>query len=441
MAHVYVRSLAGGAGTGADWANAYTTLAAACTAKAAGDNFWVSEDHAETQASAMTVTSPGASATPCTIICVDHAGTVPPVSADLRTTAIITTTGNNAMTLAGNAYCQGIAFNCGSTTGAALFTIANTGGQDWLFKNCALANKGPGSNGNVMKLGGGGAGSVILDNTTLEVGNVANQIGLTGSRLIWKNTPNAIAGTPPTSGLFTSAGIQQQVLIEGVDLSAIASTKTIFLAPTVGKQITLKNCKLASGVVVSGTPTSIFAGPVDVVMCDSGATNYRTERYAYQGTQTVEATIVRTGGATDGTTPISWKIVTTANSKWIAPFESIPMAIWNDVTAANVTVTVYGVWGGGAVPNNDEIWMEVSYMGSSATPIATINTANTKADYLAAAAAQGTDGSTWGGSTTAFKMAVTLSSPQPGMKGPIYVTVKAAKASSTFYVDPKIVLS
>ena len=50
------------------------------------------------------------------------------------------------------------------------------------------------------------------------------------------------------------------------------------------------------------------------------------------------------------------------------------MAIWNDTTAANVTVTVYGYWDNAAVPKNDEIWMEVSYMGSSATPIATINT-------------------------------------------------------------------
>jgi hypothetical protein len=65
MASVYVRSGAAGAGTGADWANAYTTLAAAFTAKAAGDVFYVSDDHAETQASAMTLVSPGTAANPC----------------------------------------------------------------------------------------------------------------------------------------------------------------------------------------------------------------------------------------------------------------------------------------------------------------------------------------------------------------------------------------
>src|SRR3990167_972428 len=98
MAHVYVDSNAVGAGTGADWANSYTTLAAALTAKAAGDNFWVSHDHAETQASAMTLTSPGTAASPCKVMCVDSAGSVPPASADLATTATITTTGANALT-------------------------------------------------------------------------------------------------------------------------------------------------------------------------------------------------------------------------------------------------------------------------------------------------------------------------------------------------------
>jgi hypothetical protein len=38
-------------------------------------------------------------------------------------------------------------------------------------------------------------------------------------------------------------------------------------------------------------------------------------------------------------TPISWKITTTANSKWVLPFEAFPISIWNPTTGANVTVT------------------------------------------------------------------------------------------------------
>src|SRR5690349_22531992 len=100
MANVYVYSGAGGAGTGADWANAYTTLGAATAAKAAGDVFWIADDHAETAAAAKTITFPGTAGNPNFAYCaLRTGGSVPPVSADLRTTGTITTTGNNAITV------------------------------------------------------------------------------------------------------------------------------------------------------------------------------------------------------------------------------------------------------------------------------------------------------------------------------------------------------
>src|SRR5687768_5568902 len=98
MAHVYVDSNASGAADGSSWTDAYTTLSAAATAEAAGDNFWVAQDHAETQASAMTIAFPGTAASPNTCICVNKAGSVPPVAADLATTATVTTTGANGLT-------------------------------------------------------------------------------------------------------------------------------------------------------------------------------------------------------------------------------------------------------------------------------------------------------------------------------------------------------
>src|SRR5690242_12430843 len=130
MAHVYVDSNATGAGTGADWANAYTTLAAALTAKAAGDNFWVAHNHAETQTSAMTLTSPGTAANPCTVACVNKAGSVPPVSADLRTTATISTTGANAITAQGYMYCNGITLSAGSGAASVGITIGGSAGMN-----------------------------------------------------------------------------------------------------------------------------------------------------------------------------------------------------------------------------------------------------------------------------------------------------------------------
>lgn len=444
MANVYVRSGATGSGTGADWANAYTTLAAAFAAKAAGDSFWVADDHAETQASALTLTSPGTAANPCYVYCVDRTGSVPPVSADLRTTATITTTGANALAIgAGHTFWYGVAFSAGSGAVNSTFSVTATTAFAHKFVNCAIKKAGTTANSTAIIFGTVSAvqgQSVTLENTTMEFGATGDAIRLNPGMFVWVSTASAIAGASiPTTLFGASSTAYANAVIEGVDFSALGSGKTIFGA-TGAVNAVIKNCKLGASVTVAATPNS-RGSSVSVINTDSSGTNYRHEKYAYAGAQTVETTIVRTGGASDGTTSIAWKIVTTANSKWLFPFESLPIAIWNDTTAANVTVTVYGIWGGGAVPNNDEIWIEVSYMGSSATPIATINTSNTKADNLATGSALASDTSTWGGSTTKFKMEVTLSSPQPAMKGLIYVTVKAAKASSTFYIDPKIVLS
>lgn len=419
------------------WQAPHARIQAAVAANwgGAGDKFFVRSNHAETQAASMTVTVPSAAATPSYVVCVDVNDTALPPTV-VTTGASLTTTGANALTVNGFKFVwQGIALNCG-TSGTQDLTFGSTNvSESYAIDTAFLLGSG---SAQVLKLGTSNS-TLTLDNCTLQVGTATCTV-VVNAEVTWKNTASAIVGGTLPTTLFPASNVVKHVILNGVDLSALGAGKTLVGANQVTAKFSFVNCKLGSSVTVAGTPTSGLIG-IDVVNCDSGATNYRHERYHYTGTQTVETTVVRTGGATDGVTPVAWKIVTTANSKWAFPFESMPLAAWNDTTAANVTVTVYGIWGGGAVPNNDEIWMEVAYPGSSATPIATINTANTKANNLASGTAQGSDSSTWGGSTTAFKMSVTLSAPQPAMKGPIYVTIKAAKASSTFYVDPKIALS
>jgi hypothetical protein len=434
MAHVYVDSNAAGAGTGADWANAYTTLAAAATAKSAGDNFWVAHNHAETQASAMTITFPGTAASPNTCMCVTSAGTVPPVAADLRTTATVTTTGANTMSMTGFALVQGITFNCGSGAVSSALAIAGTT-SGFYFKNCTLAKLGTTASNAAIVLGSnnfGQAATVTLDNVSLGFGSTSDQFNVRASKLLWKNTATAFSGSVP-GNLFDSASVAgPTTVVQGVDLSSVSGN--LFEAHANPKSYLLKNCKLhATAAVVAPTSPSCV---IDLVNCDSGDTNYRTERYTYMGTLTTETTIVRTGGASDGTTPIAWKIVTSANSEWVEPFECPPIAIWNETTSA-ITVTVQGIWGGASVPNNDEIWIDVEYLGTSGFSLGNAATSN-KASYLATAAATAAGTGTWGGSTTKFALAATFT---PAEKGPIYVTVKASTASTTFYIDPKVTIS
>lgn len=435
MALKYLRSGAGGAGTGADWANAYTTMSAAAAGMAAGDALYVSEDHAESTAGVVTITFPGTAASPNKVLCVNHSGSVPPVSADLATTATVSTTGANALTLGGGAYFYGITFrtNAGGASGGGTLTLCS-GTVNQRFDSCnfhLLSSAGStlaGTSGNV----------IYWNNCSIKAAAAGTAILLTNAAgLIWKNSTAVDGtGTLPTT-LINDPARACTIYCENVDFSNLSS-KTLFAASSYAVKAFIARCKLPATVTIAGTPTG---GPdraeIHLINSDSGATNYRTEKYSYAGTLTTETTIVRTGGATDGTTSVAHKIVTTANSSWSFPFVSLPLfTVWNDTTGSAITVTVYGIWGGGAVPNKEDIWIDAEYPSSSSFPLgAQVTSGN--ADVLATAA-NSSDTSTWGGSTTKFKMAVTFT---PQQKGPITVYVKAALASSTFYIDPLPVIS
>lgn len=437
MADVYVDSNAGGAGTGANWANAYTTLAAAFTGGAAGDTFWVAHNHAETQASAMTIAVKGTYASPSRVICVNSGGSVPPVSADLAITATITTTGNFGITINGASvacYWEGITFSAGTGANTATLVLQANDIRHH-FKNCKF--KRASTNSASITIGGTRT-RISLENTQFEFGNVGDSIAFQG-RIIWEDTPSAIVTTVLTTGLLIPGTNPADVVLRGVDLSLLTpGTSTIVRAASnPSHEYTLINCKLGASVVVAATPT--VGGPqVNVIRCDSGDTNYRTERYLYQGTLTTETTTVRTGGASDGTTTIAWKIVPTANNERDFPFTTYPISIWNETTGSAVTLTIEGYWSGGAVPTTADVWMEVECLDTSGFPISSF-TSGGPADVLAAGTNHTSSSETWGaGGTTKFKMSVTVT---PQEKGPINVTVKYANTTETCWIDPKITVS
>ncbi|RUX21985.1 hypothetical protein EOA13_36535 [Mesorhizobium sp. M7A.F.Ca.US.011.01.1.1] len=438
----YVRSGAGGAANGTDWANAYLTIAAALTASAAGDTIYVSEDHAASLGATQTYTSPGTAAAPVRVVCVNHSGSVPPVSADIRTTAAESTTTSNAMTFAGDfVVYDGIIFTCGSGSSSAIMTVLGVADKIIKIRNGAL-RLGTSSSTASIALGNNSAGgaSIEMENTTVQFGHVSQKITC-AAEVLWKDTPSAVTGATIPTALFAVAATNRGAHIEcrGVDLSALGSGKTIFsnTAAQIAAQLVLNDCKIDTAVTLCSRPGSRGEGGLDYFRVDSGGTNYKHGRIRFEGTQTEETTIVRSGGASDNTTPIAEKIVTTANCSEHFPFKSLPIAIWNDTTGASVTATIEGIWGGGAVPNNNDIWLEVEYLGSASSPQASFVN-DTKADPLAANAGHTSSSETWGGSTTKFKMAVSFT---PQQKGLVMARVIAAAASSTFYVCPKVALS
>jgi hypothetical protein len=205
-------------------------------------------------------------------------------------------------------------------------------------------------------------------------------------------------------------------------------------------QYSFINCKLGSSVLIGVNAIVGQGGAViRAVNCDSADTNYRYYLQNYSGTIIQDTAVLKTGGATDGTTPFSRKMVTTANSKFESPLCSDYVTIWNETLSArtlyipivtdNVTLT------------DAEAWIEVEYLGTSGFPLA-LRITDRAADVLATPVNQDTDAvSAWPaapGTPVKQKLQVTFT---PAEKGPIRARVCLAKASTTLYFDPKPVIS
>lgn len=447
MADWYVYSGAGGAQTGADWANAKLTLQAAISAGAAGDRYFLAHDHLETSTGAnVAITFKGTVTAIDRVIAVNRAGSVPPVSADIRTrSAIIELTGAFSFSFAANGgnyvYLEGVIFKIGS--GATTAAFAFNGGWHYM-KGCAIQKLG--TTGTVSAIFGtaltNAINRIIWDDVTLKFGSTLDAFNMrSGYSLLWKNTANAIdpAGAIPTTLINNGSTTANDVTLDGVDLSALGAGKTIFGGGAIQNFRRMINCKLDPAVTISGALTS-NAPRHELYVSDGSATGYRQEIYSYGGTLTTETTIVRTGGASDGVQAISHKMVSGANAKKFTELEGFPYAIWNDVIGVPRTLTVE-IINDGVTLKNDEVWLEAEYLGSATDPLASY-VSNGVADVLAAGANLPTSSETWTttGLTTPVKQYLQVTFT-PQMKGFVRFLVKVARASKTVYVCPKPALA
>jgi hypothetical protein len=251
------------------------------------------------------------------------------------------------------------------------------------------------------------------------------------------------AGSAIPTALIAPQGSSRanRIRVEGVDLSLIDTSNYVFtVAAAMMCDAVIRNCKLGSGfALLTGTITSRDVR-AEMYNCDAADTNYRTWIEDYCGSIKSETTIVRTGGASDGTTTLSWVMASSANAEYpMMPLVSPEIVQWNETTGSQITATVEIAQDNGATAlKDDEIWLEVQYLGTSGFPLASF-VSDAKADVLASAANQTTSSETWGGTNpTKQKLAVSFT---PQEKGFIHATVHLAKASTTVYVDPKITVS
>ena len=442
MANIFVRSTDGSdADSGATWALAKATLTGAAGIDVAGDTVWVSQNHAESSAVPITFLWAGTVAAPTRVLCGNDAAE-PPTA--LATTGTVSTTGNNNISLnaTGYAYVYGLTFTAGNGAGTSSIEVHAAGTSYSVYENCdfIIGSSGGGDVNITSQI----SASSYLINCDFKFANAAEGINAGGNGATSKITGGSIlaGGTSPAT-LFSNFSLGTNVLMEGFDLSNGSSTMNIANTAVTNISCKLRNCKLPaswSGSINASTPGpgSVF----ELFNSDSADTNYRLEKKTQFGTVTHETTLVRTGGASDGTTTISWKMASNADAEWNhQTLDSPEIVRWNETVGAPITITVDILHDSVTNLTDKEIWLEAQYLGTSGFPLGSF-VDDAAADYLASAADQTASSAAW--TTTGMtnpnkqKLSVTFT---PQEKGFIHGVVKMAKASYTAYVDPKITVT
>lgn len=447
MAAIYVRSTDGSdADNGSTWALAKATLTGAAAIDAAGDTIYVSDNHAESTAAAITFAFAGTAASPVRVICGDDAAEPPTTAA---TTATVSTTGASGITVNGSVYTYGITFNCGTGASAGILTLSANGGEIQRHSHDTFA-LGTTSNGAVIRAGlttGGAVGDIFWDACDVSFSAAGQAVEIGAGSFEWHGGSVLSGSTPTTNGLIKcTVRISSAVLVDSVDMSACSSSLNLCSSAGSGLVI-FRDCKLPAswaGSLVTGTVPIGFRA--EMHNCDASDTNYTLVISEYAGSILSDTGVYNDAGASDGTTRLSWKMVTAANAEYpVIHLESPEIVRWNDTTGSAITVTVEIVHnsqgsGTNGVLNDDECWLEVMYLGTAGYPLGTWIT-DCKSDALATAAAQATSSAAWTGDAAGWdtqKLSVTFT---PQEKGFIHARVVLAKASATVYVDPLLTVS
>lgn len=458
-----------------------------------GDTHYVSSAHAETQAAALTWNTGSVLVKPTEIICVGNAGNIPPQAADVTTGASVTTTSANSMTIGSAVDIWGIAFSCGSGANIATLSLGTAANSNVRLHNCSLTL--PGTSTEALSLAST-TGFVALRNTNFSVsGNTSSGITSNGP---WTWRESSWTSTGTLTNIINGGAAHGATLCEDIDLSGVTVTNIVNNGGS-GRHV-FSRCKMPASYTGQTTANPVPGFPtLDLINCDSGGNTYKHERWSPVGTQQTETTAIHTNGASDGTTGYSWKL-SGFEGFWSCPFESMPAVIWNTTTGTNVTATLEACVNLSALPNNDDIWLECEYFGTSgstngsrvtqgkanpvaagsALPASTVawdsqaaaranTTAYVAGNFIKVASNPGrlfictspgtsagaepagyasavdgsiiTDGSATFQAMMRFKLQVVLTSPTPQAVGYVYAYIKGVKVSTTFYVDPLITLT
>jgi hypothetical protein len=437
--------VAGATTNGTTWALAYTSITN-INNSAAGDTNCVAFCHDETgpAATSFLINPPGTKIAHTMVLCTDT-NTEPPT---VVTNSAVSRTSTTGQLTFGVGFCDidGVSFFVGSGVNNATISFANNSAPwGYSLRNLTLGITNGGGSSRVTF---GVAGSVrdqsmVLQNVKLRFGTVGQAVVASSCKLLWTDTPDSILlGSIVPTNLFLNsvAGQNSRWELRGVNLSAWTNGTTLLnigASPGSCGQFKLYNCKLGSGVgMVIGSASGPGAPELWLYNSDSTNTNYRFYKYNANGEESSETTIVKTDGATDGTTPVSRMLTSSTQASFYNPFQSEWFYGWNDTTGTPITLGVNIITDSWTNANNDA-WIEIESEDTSGLPLSLFyNTSATNA--LATGALYATNAATtWsiGAIVNPIKqtLGVTVTPQQKGWwRGRLCI----AKTSHTIYLDP-----
>ena len=445
MATYYVSSVDGSnSDDGTTWALAVATLEYAVETLAATGGphtILVDSAHSESLSADTTITA----AQDLRIISVNRSGSDAPLAGAL----IGAQATNYSITLAGarQVFVSGITFRTGTNTSATEALIMGaTDGMDYEFEGCTF-NLSANNNANSYVAFGATVTStfnsfVRLRDCTVRFSNVL-QSAYFFARGEAINLTIDSAGTTPNAGISpSSAGCNWW--FEGCNLTKASGTLVGNAAGGGTAELSFSSCSIASGVTVLATATTILHEAQTTVYlfnCSSGDEHWHFGHFNPLGSTVAQTSIYANDGAKyDGTNGVSWLITTTANANFYTPYSSP----WIDTYAAAGTVTpsVEIVRSGSATAyQNDEVWPEFSYQGTSGSTKATIVSGRTAVWPLSPSnlATGDLDGSGWTGeNATSWFGKLSPGEITIAEIGHLRARIVVGEPSITVYADPTI---
>jgi len=382
---------------------------------AAGDTVYVNAGHDETYPYGD-LASPGVIDNPVYVLC---------VSDDLQPANTAWVKAEGWWYFYGCTYSCGVNYKMTFPSGGYWVVI-----YDWTFENCTFWND------RYFRIDGN---TTFRDVVMYQMGSVTIDINRLG-RLTWRGGALRLSAGQPSRSIFhltTTYDLSMRVgEVESVDLSDFAGSNVYLFGVRAPARFTLKNCRLGANInMVQRNGRLGTWGRLDVINCDSGNTNYRYYRYQDAGEIFHETGIYREGGASDGTTPICRRMVSSDWAKYEDPLTLGELVGWNETTGQQKTATLHVLTNGVTLTNKD-LWVEVEYLGNADYPLSSFVT--NKPHILESGTSLDSDNATWVHNLqNPVRQKVSLSFT-PQMKGPIRVTVRLARPSTTVYVCPKV---